>query len=56
MPYGKQYEIMALRSLADVTYASIISVINNVLDELASDELAQFLSLNPYEALNRSFR
>lgn len=50
VPYSKQYEIMALRLLAEVTYGCIISVINNVLDELASDELAKFLSLNPFEA------
>jgi hypothetical protein len=50
VPFGKQYEIMALRQLAEVTYGCIISVINNVLDELASEELAQFLSLNPFEA------
>lgn len=49
VPFGKQYEIMALRLLAETTYGCIISVINNVLDELASEEMAQYLSINPFE-------
>jgi hypothetical protein len=49
VPPAIQLRIMSLPSLADKTYASIIAVINGVLRELAAQELAEHLSLNPYE-------
>ncbi len=46
------YELLRIEHLIympDRTYACIIAVINGVLEELASPDLARSISLNPYE-------
>lgn len=42
--------LQMIATLADRTYSSIAAVIQNFLQESASPELAQYVSLNPYEA------
>ncbi|MDQ7784226.1 MAG: hypothetical protein RDU20_15180, partial [Desulfomonilaceae bacterium] len=49
VPAESLLRIRQLISLADKTYSSIIAVINGVLNELTSPELAACLCLNPYE-------
>lgn len=49
IPAGMLVHIAALPHMAERTYSSVTAVINNFLAELASEELARYVSLNPYE-------
>ncbi len=50
VPTSMWVRLRSLPELAHNTYSSITAVINGFLEELASLELAQYVSLNPYEA------
>jgi hypothetical protein len=49
LPPGMTLRIGSLPFLADRTYTSITATVNGFLEELASEELASYVSLNPYE-------
>jgi hypothetical protein len=47
---NEKTELQGLITLAPHTFSSVIAVVNGILSELSSPELAVHISLNPYEA------
>lgn len=50
VPSAMLVRLRSLPQLAQNTYTSITAVINGFLEELASSDLADYVSINPYEA------